>query len=473
MQKCVSIAQGTTEWQQFRQSLYQNLNKRADTLLELIDALCSSPAAQSVAELSLAPAFRRSYSALYKAVDGFAWSALQGVRWLAPYLPRPQGRPFWLLGLDVTPQPRVYAETLGDRGMVYAPQPVKGGKPVTIGHQYSTLALLPAAEADDAPPWVVPLLSQRVASTDDKELVGVAQLAMLLAADDLPFAHALCVVVGDTAYSKPEVVHALGHHANLVSIARVRSNRVFYRQGVAAPRGPHRGRPTRYGAAFRLKELASWPPPTETAHLTQTTPRGQVRHIALQAWPNLLMPGKRKPVRIEMYRHPFTLVRVVRTDGQGAALDAKPVWLLVSGQRRQQLSLAAIYQSYQQRGPLEHFFRFAKQRLLLADFQTPETGREEKWWRLVHLAYAQLWLARPLADGLPRPWERSLPASRSRCRSPTLVQRDFARLIRQLGTPAQAPKRRGKSPGRAKGQRLPPRQRYKVVVKGRKQARSP
>jgi hypothetical protein len=357
--------------------------------------------------------------------------------------------------------------------MVYAPQPVKGGKPVTVGHQYSTLALLPEVAEVGAPSWLVPLMSSRVATREDKELVGCAQLDALLAADDLPFAHGLCVVVGDTAYSKPEVVHATGQHANLVSIARVRSNRVFYRQGVAASSGLPRGRPARYGAAFRLPDPASWPPPAETAHLTQTTPKGQVQHIALQAWPNLLMPGKRKPVRIEMYRHPFTLVRVVRTDEQGTALDAKPVWLLVSGPRRHDLSLAAIYQAYGQRGALEHFFRFAKQRLLLAAFQTPETGREEKWWQLVHLAYAQLWLAHPLADGLPRPWERSLPALRGRCRSPTGVQRDFARLIRQLGTPAQAPKRRGKSAGRPRGMRLSPRQRHKVVVKGRKQARSP
>jgi hypothetical protein len=49
----------TQQLTQFRNGLYHNFDNRADTLMELIDAL------------------------------------------LAPYLPRPKQRPFWLLGVDV------------------------------------------------------------------------------------------------------------------------------------------------------------------------------------------------------------------------------------------------------------------------------------------------------------------------------------------------------------------------------------
>lgn len=38
-----------------------------------------------------------------------------------PYLPEPEQRPFWLVGLDVTSQHRPYADTLADRGFVYQP----------------------------------------------------------------------------------------------------------------------------------------------------------------------------------------------------------------------------------------------------------------------------------------------------------------------------------------------------------------
>ena len=149
------------------------------------------------------------------------------------------------------------------------------------------------------------------------------------------------------------------------------------------------------------------------------------------------------------------------------------MWLIVIGERRHELSLSDIYHAYEQRYDLEHFFRFGKQKLLLTDFQTPQTDREETWWRLVHLAYAQLWMARHVADALPRPWERNLPTMRQRLISPTLVQRDFARIIRQLGTPAQPPKRRGNCAGRPRGTKLAPRSRHRVVVKRLLKANSP
>ena len=116
---------------------------------------------------------------------------------------------------------------------------------------------------------------------------------------------------------------------------------------------------------------------------------------------------------------------------------------------------------------IEHSFRFMKQNLLLNDFQTPEVEHEENWVTLVMLAYVQLWLAHVLATELPRPWERYLPTNPAARISPAKVQRDWDRIISQLGTPAVAPKHRGKSPGRQKGQTQIPRPRIKVVKKGK------
>ena len=58
-----------------------------------------------------------------------------------------------------------------------------------------------------------------------------------------------------------------------------------------------------------------------------------------------------------------------------------------------------------------------------------------------------------------------LPALRRQLVAPTLVQRGFDRMIRQLGTPAQPPKLRGISPERRKGMKLPKRPRQNVVIK--------
>ncbi|MCP4165852.1 MAG: transposase [Chloroflexi bacterium] len=439
--------------------------------MELVDAICSNTTARSVVEYTLTPCFRRTYTALYKAIDGCQWQEEQLARLLGPYLSRPQQRPFWLLGVDVTPQARPYAPTLADRGMVYQPTPVRGNKPVTVGHQYSSVALLPEVEEGVSSSWVVPLRTKRVRTAEDKELVGAKQLDALLQDAGLPFHQELCVEVGDTGYSKPAYLHANRHHPNLVTVARARGNRTFYRQFVGPKK--QKGHPKWYGASFSLKKPTTWHEVDEQATTTFVSRRGKTYRVEIQAWYNMLMRGKHKPERIPMHRHPFTLVRIVLYDEQGQPAFQHPLWLIVIGKQRQQLSLLNIYHAYAQRFDMEHFFRFGKQKLLLASFQTPDDKREETWWQLTHLAYAQLWLARHLARSFPRPWERNLPTMQARRMSPTLVQRDFGRIICQIGTPAQPPKRRGNSPGRSKGTRLPPRPRRKVVVKGQKKASSP
>src|SRR6266545_1891054 len=458
---------------QFRHRLYQNFTNRADTLMELVDALCSNGSARSVVEYSLTPCFRRTYSTLYKALAEWTWDDQQLARLLAPSLPRPRQRSFWLLGVDVTPQPRPFAQTLPDRGMVYHPNPVPGNTPVTIGHQYSTVALLPEAEAHCSPGWVVPLSTARVASTDDKEGVGAAQIDTLLQDQTLPFHDQLCVEVADSKYSKPAYLHAHRQHANLVTIVRVASNRTFYcaAQDAAPPTGA--GHPTWYGARFALGDPTTWPPADTHARTQHVSRRGKRYRVEIQTWNNCLMRGQRKPHLLPMQRYPFTLVRIVFYDQAGQAAFGRPLWLIVVGQRRHQLNAFAIYHAYARRYNLEPFFRFGKQHLLLTDFQTPDTQREEAWWQLVHIAYAQLWLARDLVQALPRPWERNLPAIQTRQISPSLAQRDFGRIIRQIGTPAQPPKPRGISAGRRQGTRLPPRPRQKVLVKGHQQAQAP
>lgn len=463
----------TTALVQFRHKLYQNFTNRADTLMELVDALSSTSNARSVVEYCLAPCFRRSYSTLYKALAEWSWHQGDLARLLAPFLPPPTQRSFWLLGVDVTPQPRPFAQTLPDRSMVYQPNLLAGNIPVTIGHQYSSVALLPEEGAHLSRSWVVPLMTARVASSDDLEAVGAAQIDTLLQDRSLPFHKQLCVEVADSSYSKPAYLHAHRKHDNLVTIVRVASNRTFYRQPEDATEAASAGHPTWYGARFSLNDPSTWPPYDSHALTQHVSRRGKRYRVEIQLWHNCLMRGQRKPKELPMQRYPFTLVRIVLYDQDGKQAFRHPLWLIVIGQRRHELNAFEIYHAYRQRYDLEHFFRFGKQHLLLADFQTPETQREETWWQLAHIAYAQLWLARELVTALPRPWERNLATIRSGQISPSLVQRDFGRIIRQIGTPAQPPKPRGISAGRRCGTRLPPRPRQKVVVKGRKQAQAP
>ena len=463
----------TTALVQFRQRLYQNFTNRADTLMELVDALCSNGSARSVVEYTLTPCFRRSYTTLYKALAESTWQEGHLARLLSAFLPPPPERSFWLLAVDVTPQPRPFAQTLPDRALVYHPNPVAGNIPVTIGHQYSTVALLPEARVQPSPSWVVPLSSARVASGDDKEGVGAAQIDALLLDQALPFHDQLCVEVADSKYSKPADLHAHRRHTNLLTIVRVAANRTFYRPPEAAAQPSGAGHPRWYGARFALSDPSTWPPSDTHAVTRYVSRRGKRYRVEIVSWHNCLMRGVRKPKELPMQRYPFTLVRIVFYDQAGHQAFRQALWLIVVGQRRHELNAFEIYHANQRRYDLEHFFRFGKQHLLLTGFQTPEVEREESWWQLAHLAYAQLWLAREVVEALPRPWERNLPTIRARQIWPSLVQRDFARSLRQIGTPAQPPKVRGISAGRRLGTRLPPRARQQVVVKGQKQAQAP
>ena len=82
--------------------------------MALLDALRSNTKASSVVELSLNPAFRCCYTALYKdiAEAELAEEAMAGL--VGSHLPNPKRFPFWLLGVDVTSQPRLFSSTLTD-----------------------------------------------------------------------------------------------------------------------------------------------------------------------------------------------------------------------------------------------------------------------------------------------------------------------------------------------------------------------
>ena len=454
---------------QFRLEVYQNFNKRADTLMDLVDALSSNTQARSVVELSLSTSFRRDYTALFKAISEYQpEKATKTLAQLAgPYLSPPVKRPFWLIGVDVTPQPRSYASRLNDRGYVYQPNPIRSNKPITIGHQYSSVFALPERTHQQAKTWVEPLSTQRVKSSDDKELIGAEQIRILLEDEDLPFHGQLCAEVADSSYSKPAYLHANRSKANLVTVVRVRSNRTFYLQPQANTSSEQRGHPTWFGTSFSLQDGTTQPTPDERATTTFTSHRGRVYTVKIDAWYDLLMRGERNPNLIPMQDYPFTLVRICLYNPAGELVFKNPMWLIVVGEKRRQLSLVNIFEAYNQRYDLEHFFRFGKQKLLLNHFQTPETQHEENWWQLAHLAYLQLWVARSYASSSPRPWERSLPAMKDPIPSPASVQRDFERIIRPFGSPASLPKRRGKSPGRAKGSLYTRREPIPVVYKGK------
>lgn len=438
--------QTLTLMQQFRAGLYHSFSQRADAVFELIDALASDPQARSPVELSLSPVFGRQYASVYDGLDGWQadQSQLQALLLAAAPLPAAEG--FRLIGLDHTPKPRPYAETVSERSFVYQPTPIRDNKPITIGHAYSVIGQI---ELTSRETWLAVLAVERISIASTPLEVGLSQVIDLARrCDDW------LVIAGDSEYSQPLSVACLGQCEHVTGLFRLRSNRKLYRRP-----GPYRGkgRPCWHGSVFRLNDPATWSAPDESDQWTESDERGRSWVIQLRRWRHLHFREAR--------HHEVEVVQIQVTDPDGRPRFRRPCWLLVCGQRP--LSLTTTQQVYQRRPVMEHYFRFIKQRLLFKAAQLGTTDHEEKFVQVIVLAYAQLYLARFDVQPTVRPWERYKPARPvTQAATPAQSRRGFARLLARIGTPAQSPKPRGKSPGRPTGAHPPPRPRYPVVKKG-------
>ncbi len=484
----------------FRQGVYDLFLKRSDASFELVDALSSNTQARCVVELSLNPSYRRNYCSITRSIDEFYENTSKQAHakqnnavatLLSKQCPPLTQRPFHLIAVDCTPNERLFSPTLEDRSPVYTPRPaIAGNKPITVGHQYSVVVYLPEKSSSKAPPWVIPLSAQRVHTEQSGTLLGMDQISTLVQLKD--FKDTLCVSVADSAYSTPACLLEANQHVHLIHISRLRTNRTLPRalitdSTVARFLRPKkiskrkRGRPKKYGDVFRLSEEATLGRSLESAEIEVVSAKGYVQAIKIEAWDNITLYG---PEKIE----PFRVVRIRVFKANGELLFKRALWVVVSGQRCHELSLQDIFKSYRQRFDIEHFFRFGKTRLMLDQFQTPETEHEEAWWQYCMFAYTQLYLGREIARNYPRPWEKYLPAFKAANDevfleesaleegnqtieqrpieiAPTQVQKDFSRIIQEIGTPAQPPKLRHKSEGRKLGETQPRRERHNIVYK--------
>ena len=471
--------QSQQEFKQFREKLYQSFDYRRDTVMDLVDAISANTTARSPVELSLSPLFSRGYSALYKGIQAYAQvsqsnstekaqkqqkAAIEArLSAIGAMIETPKQRKFHLFGIDVTPMPRPYAKTLEDKTIIYQPNTIKGNKPINIGHSYSILTALPPRESTGHIPWAIPLMVDRVKSDQTGKQVGSRQLNQIMTQKNLPWFNNWSVVVVDSDYSAKTFLSQQSQHSNLVVVTRVKSNRVFY-QSPEPERVTSKGHPKWYGAKFALKDETTWHQASEVVETTFTTKKGRLLKVKIRSWSDMLMRGSRD---CPMHSMPFTLMQIQVSDREGKKVW-KPMWLIMIGQRRHELTAIEGYQAYRQRYDMEHLLRFGKQRLLLNASGTPSVEHEENWVSLSFIAYVQLWAARKLASSLPRRWERYLPQKNEGFLTPSQIQRDMNRIITEMGTPANSPKPRGFSYGRTKGMIQTKRTRHEVIKKGNK-----
>ena len=139
------------------------------------------------------------------------------------------------------------------------------------------------------------------------------------------------------------------------------------------------------------------------------------------------------------------LLQVERLDERRGGKASKPLWLTWVGEEMPPLS--EVWQLYLRRFAVDHWYRFAKQGLhwTLPKLSTPKQC--ERWSDLMPFMTWELWLARDIVTDNPLPWQK-----REAKLTPARVAQAMGGVLATIGTPAQPPKPRGKSPGWPQGE---------------------
>lgn len=439
----------------FRAIIYSLFNKRRDAIMNLLDAISSfGHESQSVVELSEAPCFERQYTSITDAIsDGLPhadWQAIECYQFSTFFNAQSTAPPCFVL--DCTSNPRPFANKLADRSIVHSPNPAPGNKPICVGHQYSCVALLSQDEMARVKKWITPLSIRRVHSDAKGNEIGMAQLRDHI--KEFKLGDKLVISVGDSLYGSEACRIIASNQPNLVHIFRLNTKRNVFLQPVPDEK-IRRGRKKEYGDKMMLSMPKTHPEADESVHTLHVARSGRIYHVKIDAWYNLLLRGSR---HYRASHDPMTVIRIQMLNEQGELVFTRPLWLSILGQRRDEIQLVDVYQTYHHRYDIEHFFRFGKNKLLLDSYQTSDVIHEENWWRLCMLAYNQLFLGKSLVTKLIKPWEKYLPEhneenpSRLSVATPSQTQRGFAALLQTIGTPAVPCIRRGESAGRKKNQ---------------------
>jgi hypothetical protein len=459
-----AAVEALSELSAFRAGFYHCLDARADALFELADAvICADGPVTSLAQLSLAPVFRRGHGALYDALADGAVDEERLRDLLASQLPA--GVPL-MFGIDATTYPRPNAECSPDRGLHYAPCRCDGDRKVVPGWQFQWVMGLEWGSSS----WTLPVDARRLPEGACPVTATAAQirdLAGRLNRRPEPAGRPAPLFILDQGYAATALTHALDGLA-VQLLVRIAGDRVFY-DGRPGPRKAGPGRNGVHGQRFELAADADLRPADQLLAVPDTSRYGRVE---VRAWHRMHQKAQRTGYFARLEAEPFTRLPVIEGTVIEVRVERLPdgrsphrtMWLWHSGPHPPDLDVC--WRAYLRRFDMEHTFKLMKSQLGWTAARVRQPGQAVRWTWLLTAAYVQLRLARGLASDLRRPWER--PARPGRPLTPYRVRRSFRHLRDQLGTPARLPKTTRPGPGRPPGGKNAPAPRHRLGSELRK-----
>jgi hypothetical protein len=414
---------------QFRQDTYQLLGKAHDATFELMDSVMTTRNASCLGEFSLSPLFTRKWSSAYEALQDSRPNRNKLMRRYTQEIPSLK---YVLLGIDHTVWERKGAKTLKDR--TYEHQAASNNS-VTVGQGYSTIAWLPEKQGS----WALPLRHERITSFE----TPISKAAWQLKQVRQHLSQPKILVVLDSEYGNGSWVNQTGT-IEVSKLMRIRSNCCLWSKPDSYSR---RGRPKKHDKKFKVNDPTTWWSADETVEVDDP----QIGKMRLKKWNSLHF--KTSP------SHDMSLIQVERLNLKNSQSKPRSLWLVWVGE--QFLELKDIWCQYARRFGVDHWYRFAKQRLHWTLPSLSTSQQCERWSDLMPLMSWQLWLAKDLVEEHHLPWQ-----SRMKSLTPGRVAQSMFSLLVEIGSPTTVPKTRGKSPGWKKGQKRFSRKTYPIAKKG-------
>ena len=432
-----------THINEFREAVYQKVVWRPAAILDLVDALTIAEHVSSPVALSESPLFRRKFSSVYDAlVHGelgddlkILFSDSQDTDWetIGGYE---------IHAIDATPNERMSAETLTDRGALKAQQK----DPVRYGHKYSWLVRL----VQSGTSWVAPEDIERIDTQTTDTKVAAQQVQDLAVRDQRPK-----VITADSRYRDKHFLGAFAGLENTYGLVRLQNNQVLSQEPVPKPAGS-RGAPRKHGADFQLTNIPREPDALEEFCLGK-------QKVRVRLWHKLHFK------RLAKVQGAVGCVEFLKEDG--TARYKRPLWLFWTGP--EDVAPQDLCRMYLWRFAIEHLFRFLKQHMGLNSNRSSNLASLQRWMWIVALAYWQLLLMRDTVQPNRPAWHPHKKDGQVKSLTPAQVQRSAQAFLLQAGTPAPNTRPAGKGSGRQKGYLPAPRKRFDVVFKTKKAQNQP
>ena len=423
---------------EFREAVYQEVIWRPSAILDLMDALTVAGHVDSPVALSESPVFRRKFGSVYDAlVHGELGQELKNLFNQSQASDWERIAGYEVHAVDATPQERMAAETLADRGVLKAQQK----EAVRYGHKYSWLVRL----VQSGTSWVAPEDIERIGTATTDTKVAAQQVKELAVRNPHPK-----VITADSRYRDQHFLGAFADLQNTYALVRLQNNQKLSQAPVPKPKGS-KGAPRKHGADFQLTDIS------RPADASQEFYLGKQK-VRVRVWHQLHFKRLAKVVG--------SVVCVEFLKEDGTPRYKRPLWLFWTGP--EDVAPQDLCRMYLWRFAIEHLFRFLKQHMGLNSHRSANLESLKRWMWLVALAYWQLLLMRDTVKPHRPAWHPHKKAGQDKPLTPAQVQRSAQTFLLQSGTPAPNPRPAGKGRGRQTGYHPAPRKRFEIVFKTKK-----